>query len=236
MKERIIVTFIATAFLMGCATTFHVNVDSINAPGAEAKKKYILLSGLKDIESTDLQFKEHARYVDKALVSTGFLKASSFQDANVAIFLAYGIGDPQKHQYSYSLPVWGQTGVSSSTTFGTLSTYGGYGTFHGTTTYTPTYGITGYTTHIGTHTTYFRFFILDAVDLDEYRQSQRAVQIWKTTVTSTGSSSDLRRVFPVLVGASKPYLGTNTGKKVEINLTENDKRIIEIKELNMEKK
>ena len=221
MKRSIILTLIFMALLTGCAigTMFRVNVDSISAPEAEVKKKYILLSGLKDVEPTDLQFREYASYVDKALAAKGFVKAEDFQDANVAVFLAYGIGDPQKHHYTYSLPAWGQTGVSSSTTYGTLSTYGGYGTYHGTTTYTPTYGITGYTSHSGTRITYFRFLVLDAVDLDEYKRSQKTVQIWRTTVTSTGSSGDLRRVFPVLVGASGPYIGINTGKKVKITLT-----------------
>lgn len=238
MKWPILLMLMCGILLVGCATVprFHVNVDSISAPGAILKKKYILLSGLKDIGPTDLQFTEYAGYVEKALTPMGLSRTDNFEDANVAIFLAYGIGDPQKHQYTYSLPVWGQTGVSSSTTYGTLSTYGGYGSYYGTTTYTPTYGITGYTTHIGTYTTYFRFFVLDAIDLEEYKSSQKVVQLWQTTVTSTGSSADLRRVFPVLVAASKPYIGTNTGKKVKLTLTENDKAVVEIRGLTDQKR
>jgi len=220
-------------WLVGCATAprYYVNVDSICAPAADLKKKYILLSGLKDIGPTNLQFQEYAGYVHKGLDSMGFVKADRFEDANVAIFLAYGIGDPQEHQYTYSLPVWGQTGVSSSTTYGTLSTYGGYGSYQSFTTYTPRYGIKGYTTHTGRYTIYFRFFVLDAVDLEEYKRSQEVVQVWRTSVTSTGRSGDLRQVFPVLVAASKPYIGTNTGKKVKVTLTENDKAVVEIKGL-----
>lgn len=233
MKRSMIFITIFAALLVGCATgpLFHVNIDSISAPDAGAKKKYILLSGLKDVEPTDLQFKEYARYVDKALASMGYVKTESFDDANIAIFLVYGVGDPQKHSYIYPFPVWGQTGVSSSTTFGTLHSYGSYGTYSGTTYYTPTYGITGYMPLMGAYTTYFRFFILDAVDLNEYKSSQRVVSVWRTIVTSTGSSGDLRRVFPVLVAASKPYIGTNTGKQVKVTLTENDKAVIEIKGL-----
>jgi hypothetical protein len=76
---------------------------------------------------------------------------------------------------------------------------------------------------------------LDAIDFDEYKRSQRKVQVWKTTATNISPIGDLRRVFPVLLAASKPYIGTNTGKKVNIRLTENDKRVIEIKELKSEK-
>lgn len=165
-----------------------------------------------------------------------YLNSTTFEKANTAIFLVYGIGDPQKHQYSYSVPTFGQTGVSSSYTTGTVSSYGGYGSYSGTTTYTPTYGVTGSTSHIRSDTTYFRFMVLDAMDLDEYRKSKKEVQLWKTTVTSTGSSGDLRLVFPILAAASKQYIAKNTGKQVEVNNYEEDERVIEIKGIERTKK
>ena len=224
--------------LSGCASmqppTFHVNVDSIG--DTKEKTTYILLPSDKDIKADDLQFKEYASYVNRALQAKGFIQAKTFQEANVAIFLGYGIGDPKEHQYTYSLPTWGQTGVSSSYTTGTVSSYGGYGSYFGSTTYTPTYGVTGSTTHSGSHVTYFRFMLLDAVDLDEYKKSKKEVQLWKTTVTSSGSSSDLRRVFPILVAASKDYIATNTGKKVKVKLLEKDAQVMEIKGIVNEQK
>jgi len=222
----------AAALMSGCATTgprFHVNVDSISSEGSSVKKTYILLPGNKDTSAEDLQFKEFATYVHRALAAKGYVPADSIEKAELAVFLAYGIGDPTERLYSYSLPVWGQTGVSSSTTFGTLSTYGSYGTYSGTTTYTPTYGVTGYTSHVGSYTTYFRFMLLDAYDLDTYRRQKKLSQSWRTTVTSTGSSGDLRRVFPILVAGSKSYLGSNTGQKVQVVLDEEDAAVLEIK-------
>jgi hypothetical protein len=207
---------------------FQVSVDSISGERPD-KNSYILLPGNKDTKAEDLQFKEYAAYVNRALIRQGFEPADSFEKANVAIFLVYGIGDPQEHQYSYSIPTWGQTGVSSSSTTGTVRSYGGYGSYSGTTTYTPTYGVTGSTTHTDSYTTYFRFMVLDAVDLDEYKKSKKEVQLWKTTVTSSGSSGDLRRIFPILVAASQQYVGKNTGQKVEVNLHEEDQRVIDIK-------
>lgn len=224
---------VVLSLLVGCALapSYNVRVDSISAPDSLGKKKYVLLPGTKDVSPDDLQFKEYASYVERALTSAGYVKSSGFQDAEVALFLSYGIGDPKNHVYSYSLPTWGQTGVSSSTTFGTVTSYGSYGTYQGTTTYTPTYGITGSTTHVGSYTTFFRFLVLDAVDVGEFKQSEKVKQLWKTTVTSRGSSGDLRQVFPILVAASRPYLGTNTGKQVVIELSEGDKAVLEIKGL-----
>lgn len=233
MRAKIALTslLLGVLLLSGCATTqpqFEVRVDSISSEKTD-KNSYILLPGNKDTKAEDLQFKEYAAYVNRALIKQGFVPAESFEKANVAIFLVYGIGDPQEHQYSYSIPTWGKTGVSSSYTTGTISSYGGYGSYLGTTRYTPTYGVTGSTTHIGSYTTYFRFMVLNAVDLDEYKKFKKEVQLWKTTVTSAGSSGDLRKVFPILVAASREYVGKNTGQKVEVNLFEEDERVMEIK-------
>ena len=221
--------------LYGCAMTqkYHVDVDvdSISSPDADSKKKYILLSGIKDVKDTDLQFIEYTKYIETALISRGFFKANTIEDANVAIFLVYGMEKPQNNPYRYALPMWGQTGVSSSTTYGSLNTFGNTATYSGTTTYNPTYGITGFVPGSGSYVNYFGFLILDAVDIDEYKKSQKMNQLWQTTVTSTGSSGDLRLVFPVMVAASKEYLGLNTGKRIQIILSEEDQRVVEIKKV-----
>jgi len=219
--------------LYGCAMTqkYHVDVDSISSPDADSKKKYILLSGIKDVKDTDLQFIEYTKYIETALISRGFFKANTIEDANVAIFLVYGMEKPQNNPYRYALPMWGQTGVSSSTTYGSLNTFGNTATYSGTTTYNPTYGITGFVPGSDSYVNYFGFLILDAVDIDEYKKSQKMNQLWQTTVTSTGSSGDLRLVFPVMVAASKEYLGLNTGKRIQIILSEEDQRVVEIKKV-----
>ena len=95
-------------------------------------------------------------------------------------------------------------------------------TYSGTTTYTPTYGVTGSTTHIGTNTVFTRFLFLDAYDVATYLKEKKMNQVWKTNVVSTGSSGDLRLVVPYMVAAMKPYLGTNTGRKIEVEVAADD--------------
>jgi hypothetical protein len=217
--------------LAGCAVTqhFNVRVDSLAHVGAPTKRSYVLLPGNKGMTAGDLQFQEYAAYVHRALAARGFIQARRFEDADIAVFLAYGIGNPQTHVYSYSLPVWGQTGYSGSSTYGTLNTFGGYGTYSSTTTYTPTHGITGYSTEVGTYTTYFRFVLLDAYDLATYRREKKLAQVWRSTVTSTGSSGDLRRVFPAMVAGSARHLATNTGQRIEIVVDEESPAVRDIK-------
>jgi hypothetical protein len=116
-----------------------------------------------------------------------------------------------------------------------VSTFGSTGTYSATTTYTPTYGITGYIPQTGERVTYFRFVLLDAYDIASYQRDGKLVQVWRTTVTSIGGSGDLRRVFPVMITAAQPFLGTNSGKKVEIGLEEDAPSVLQVKGVAPEK-
>lgn len=69
---------------------------------------------------------------------------------------------------------------------------------------------------------YTRFLFLDAYDVATYIKENKMNQVWKTNVVSAGSSNDLRLVMPYMVTAMKPYLGTNTGRKIDVEVTEDD--------------
>lgn len=226
--------------LAGCATTsqstFNVQVDSINLSTVKDRKTYALLPGNKETSPEDLQYKEFSSYVHRALSSIGLTKASDENQANIVIFLAYGIGDPQRQQYAYSIPTWGVTGYSSSTTYGSVTSYGNNAAYSGTTYNTPRYGITGTTSHVGSNTTFLRWIILDAFDVASYLKENKMVPVWKTTVTSTGSSGDLRRVFPVLLAASAQYVGSDTGQKKEMSIYEEDPTVSFVKGIPLQKK
>jgi len=45
-------------------------------------------------------------------------------------------------------------------------------------------------------------------------------------VTSTGSSGDLRKVMPIMVGASMNHIGGNTYGKVKEVLSESDEKVL----------
>ncbi|SHO54430.1 hypothetical protein VQ7734_00144 [Vibrio quintilis] len=232
MQVKLIIFLVLALLINGCAhigPSYGVYVDSITAPGSDSKTKYILLPNNKDTSSDDLQYLEYKPYLVRALKSNGYREVNSIDDADIAVFVGYGIGDPQTEQHTYSVPTWGQTGVSSSRTYGTFNSYGNTSSYSGTTIYTPTYGITGSETKIRTKTTYFRFISLVAYDVNEYKKSKKMKQVWKTDITSSGSSGDLRRAFPVLVAASEPYIGKDTNKKVHIKIRENDDSVNKLK-------
>lgn len=239
---------LAAAFLSGCATTqrpsYIVSVNGLASQTTNAGVAFVILPGDRDVADTDLQFQEYAGFVERALNQSGFHRAPALEDADIAVFLAYGIGDPKEHVYSYSIPHFGQTGVSSTTTYGNISgsAYGYGNTAYGsanyseTTHYTPSYGITGYSSHIGTFVTYTRYVFIEAVDLPTHRRQNKVVQLWKSGITSVGSSGDLRRVFPVMIGAASSYLGKNTGAIQKVELYEDDPRVLLVKGIPVEQK
>ncbi len=75
--------------------------------------------------------------------------------------------------------------------------------------------------------------ILDAIDLDYRRETGEIRQIWKTSISRThryyGHSSDFRRVFPIMVAASIPYIGKNTGGRIVTEILEADQQVIDVK-------
>jgi hypothetical protein len=97
------------------------------------------------------------------------------------------------------------------------------------------YGIGGPQSHTNTNrnsitgqyyytesTTYTRFLSLAAYMNDEYKNNETPIEIWRVDVTSTGSSSDIRRVLPYMVASTKDYIGkdSNGTKTVTLHETE----------------
>lgn len=234
MKKFIV--FVSLLVCAGCSLTnssqFNVNVDSISSGKLLSDSKCVILPADPNDIIDQLQYIEYSRYIKRALEKKGYQIAGDMNEAEMVVFFEYGISEPKERVYSYSTPVWGQTGVSSSYTTGTIQTFGNkMALYSGTTTHTPTYGIKGYQSHTKTQINYTRFLILTAYDLEEYRKTNSEVQLWRTIIISTGSSGDLRKVFPVMIAASTEYIGVNTGKQIDIVLNENDNRVKEIKGL-----
>ncbi len=225
-------------FLTGCEQppTFNVGVNSFQRPGALNFGTYVLIPSEEGVNQDDLEFVEYSSYVERVLSEKGFEKNEDFNEADIAIFLSYGIGDPERVNYSYSLPTWGKTGVASSHTTGTVNVIGNTATYTGTTTNVPSFGITGYRTQNTSYDVYTRRAFLSAYDLKEYRATGKENMIWDTRIVSTGTSGDLRRVFPILIAAAKEYIGANTGRIVQVSLKEADKRVLEVKGLAENKK
>jgi len=229
MKKIISYLLVTISLLLNFSCTptkneFSIRIDAISANSEFKSKKYILLSGNKSIKDSDLQFKEFKNLVNKALQNSGYQIVKSKNDAEILIFLNYAISYPKEYRRNYVTPIIGQTGISSSHTTGTTTNIGGYGQYSSTTTYTPSYGVTGYVNNIENYIIYTRTLILNAVDKKDSNN-----EIWKITAISDGSNDDLRVIFPVMVVAIEPYIGKNSGQKITVNIPEDDERILRLK-------
>lgn len=141
---------------------------------------------------------EHMTYeqlLKQELNSKGFREVPLDQ-AEVVVLMSYGIDTGREVVFSY--PIFGQTGVSSSYTSGTVQSYGSYGTYSGTTTYTPTYGIVGAMPI--SQTRYTRFLRLDILDKKALVQ-QTIKKIYEAKVVSRGSSGQISVVLPSMIKA-----------------------------------
>ncbi len=186
-------------------------VDSLAAPEVQGKTHFVILPGNKEVNEQDLQFLEFKSYVEKVLATRGFSKASSLENGDVVLFLSYGVGSPEAQYYTYDVPLWMDAGYY-------------YPYYRRSRFYS---GIPAYSQHIESYTTYKRYLVLEAYDMAQYRQ-KKLVQLWKTSVSSNGTSDDLRLVFPYMAAAMQAYIGSNTGHMISIYIDEHNPLLREL--------
>lgn len=188
--------------MVGYGTQFNVRASSFAVPDVSPENKtYYITSALQNVNDYDLQFLEFARYVENALSQKGYTRIENKEEADLLVRLAYGIGSPK-------------------TMTNTYTTSSGYSYPVGWMWFT-----VPPTTETVTETTYLRTLVLEAYDL---KDPNRRSQIWKTTVQSEGSMSDLRIVLAYMIAASSEHFGTNTGKQLELTIPGDDSRVLDI--------
>jgi len=207
---RMLALSLSLIFLSGCACFVKSNVAVFHQLGEVPAPKTYAFVPLKD-QKNSLEYKTYIELVRQQLIKHQYREAISGETPDVVIALSYGI-DSGKEKLA-SVPIFGQTGVSSSTTHGTLNTYGNYGTYSGTTTYTPTYGIVGSSTV--SRTEYSRGLWLYIVDAKSVGTKNLNV-LYEGSVKSSGSSSQLSRVMPAMIEALfKEFPGKNGKTRTE---------------------
>ena len=178
----------------GCAQMVRSQVSVFHEIPDGAKPTYTLLS-FKEQESS-LEHKTYENLVRQQLNAKGFREVPLDQ-SDVIVFLQYGIDQGREATYSY--PIIGQTGTSSSYTTGTIQSYGGgYATYSGTTRNTPTYGVVG--TGVGSQTVYMHFLRVDLLDRPALA-SGTVKKVFEGSVVSRGSSGQLSVVMPTMIRA-----------------------------------
>jgi hypothetical protein len=164
-------------------------------------------------QESSLEYATYCNLIRQELSKHGFQDAPADQ-ATATVSFAYAISGPTEKQIS--VPVFGQTGVSSSHTSGEVSTFGGVSTVQATTEYNPTYGITGYKTRSVTeHTRCLKLIIA------EKRASPdgKLKVLYEATVISTGSSGQISFVMPAMIKSLFEEFPGKSGKVREVTMS-----------------
>lgn len=202
---------VLSALLVGCAgmgpainthtTVFHRLND------VSLQDTYTVVPWNKELNGS-LEFGQYAEQVSAVLKARGFNVVSPGQPAKYAVFLDYGIDDGRTVSQSYSIPQFGVTGSSGSTTTGTINTYGSTSYLNATTTKTPTYGVTGYIQGTSNQTVFRRFVNMDIVDLNVKDRLQRVYQL---QLKSEGLCGALASVMPTFMQVISQNLTMQSG-------------------------
>lgn len=140
-------------------------------------------------EEGDLEYAAYRDQIRDALIAHGWQEAPPDRAARFVTF-AYAID--QGRVATVNMPVWGQTGIAGATTTGTY----GYGMYTGTTTYTPSYGVTGFVPVSVTQ--YSRVLRLEIVNRAT-GANEKPQRVYQADVISVGTSGTLARVMPAMI-------------------------------------
>lgn len=206
MRIRTLVLAACTTLLLSaCSIGNKITVDSISVK--ESPASYRLLSGMPDTKSNDLYFQEYSRLFRQALASRGYTESTG-ENADIVVFLSYGIGNEQTSYQTYTTPVYGITGGQS---------YSVVESTNNTRTVRDVYipvqqRIIGRELHTRSYTTYTAYAVLEA----RTSADQSGEPVWKTTIQMQTDKPELRSIIPKLANAATPYIGTNTGRTIEV--------------------
>lgn len=247
LASRSALPILLTAILVLCACNGHLfntrrsypwfgmKVDSIVAPERRKPGNYYVIPGLKKVSPRDLQFREFAAQTARAMEFRGYGKAGSPAEAELLILLSYGIGAPKVEYEVVSSPVYDLVPSGTSTTVAQSNTRSSrFGSGLTTTTTSSTrqdmrLGVVGSSSSTRKRVEFDRFLQLVAIDAELYKQSGQFEEVWKTTVTSTGSGDDLRRAFPVMLAGAMRRIGVDTRGKQFLKVPEDHPRVRYVK-------
>jgi hypothetical protein len=230
-----LITYFILITLLGCMTTKIINnslpisIDSYGDENELTDRTYIILPYDSSVASNILLFNELSLYVNRTLVEKGYKLTKNYDSASCIIFFKYGTSSPQTFEREIYLPIYGQTGISSSTTTGSgaLKYYPGSTVlnYKTETSYNANYGVVGQRTIKTSETYYAHYLILSAFEKktlkDDFNRSIR----WKIISKVVAKDSDLRRIFPFIILGSQSYIGKNSHQNILSEIKLDDPRL-----------
>lgn len=196
------------AIFTSCLT---VSVDALASPEAASLRGYAF-APLDASRRDTLEYRELELITNRALQAQGFVPAQVDEDIEVVIVLDWGMRAGTR---LVEQPIMGQksSGTATVTTTSRPSLMGSV-TTQGTITQGTTYGVVGSRTV--EEDIYHRAVVLTAYEAGPMRDESRAVEVWRVSAASSGSSDNMRAVFPAIMAAMDDYLAKRTDATVSV--------------------
>jgi hypothetical protein len=188
MNRMVAMAVVASLALAGCSSTrVESSVQAFSAGSMDpATETFVVVSAVRP-ENETLETRTWAAMAQAELTKRGYRVVQSGQPSTLIVAVGLAIDGGQRVTSSRSIPQFGVTGYSGSNTTGYISP-GGY--YSGSTTLTPTYGVTGSTTVIDTGTEYRRVGYMSVARFSSPDQTKPEI-IYESRLQSSGSCGAL---------------------------------------------
>lgn len=225
MKKEYFIALLSCFLLSSCVSNKPYVTISALSSDKSVGKKYIIVPNDKSVwEKDQLVYTQLAKQAVESLSMQGFTLVDNKEQADQMVMLSYGRDGGVSTNRNVSIPQWGQTGIASSSTYGSantnINTYGNYGTanttYNSTTTYTPTYGVTGYQNVQVTDTFFTIGVSMQAVDIRDLLKNNKVTSLWMTRALATSSQQDSLSDFKGLIRIMSGYAGKTLNEDVHL--------------------
>ncbi len=208
-----LLTFSTLIFTTGCSVVpkYRVTIDAITA------QNFILTPNTYKIKALDnnknsagLHFQKYSAKLAHILEKTEYKVTQKGQVPQHNIYFDYGLEKVDEQTRTYAQPHmsmhmgWGQPFGWGR--WGQPFGWGRWGQPFG---WGHQFSQLGYTFHTDTDIYYNRYVTLLAID-------QFNKELWRVDVSSVGESKNLRKIIPLLIEATAPYIGTNLAEPIHL--------------------
>ena len=212
IKPKLLLVVLIVLLLGGCAEPRRIVTTSTPFHGPNhAERGTITVQPIDKNQQGSLEFNSVAEYLLNKFREKGYVPLAPSESSTYVAYITYGIDNGKTT--SSAVPVFGQTGGGTTYSSGTVSSGTRMGTYSGTSTTMPTYGMVGAIPY--DVTTYKRL-----VNIDIYNVSfaTQPIKVYEVRAQSTGSCGNINMVlFKIIDGVFLNFPGTNGDtKKMEV--------------------
>jgi len=201
-----ILTLSMLLFTTGCSPVipkYKVTIDAITAPNTIVTPSSFIIEALgKNTDKNSLLFQEQSNNLRKLLLSKGYVQPYASSEAKQIIYFDYGIEKVLEEIETFNEPEV-RVGVSIGHPYGFYRHH-----------YHPFWSDWGYyRTYRKRYSYYNRYITL-------LSKNQMGQELWRIDVSSIGASKNLKKIVPILLEASIPYIGKNTKEPIKVVIKE----------------